>query len=80
MTEQLAQLIKEACDEEGVEVSVCEKYSGRFMFGEITFAITLPQHTQESDVQMAVSRYCEENEPRISSFSSDSLGLGRIIY
>lgn len=86
MQKKIAKLIVEACQAEGMEVSLHENYSGRGMHGSATSGISLGRWESETGVQDACHRnrgiFDEEDieVPRIENFRRDSLGLGLIIY
>jgi len=90
MTHEIAQRIFEAGDELGVEIQICEKYSGRFMYGDITTGIiysdnsALVQSVSYAKSKMMEDRgYGHEFEEfmnAISNLKYDEMGKSMIAY
>ena len=90
MTHEIAQRIFEAGDELGVEIQICERYSGRFMHGDITTGIiysnnsALLQSFSYAAAKMIEDRgYGQEFEEfmqAIPELKYDSMGQSMIAY
>lgn len=90
MTKELANFLKNACDEAGINCEVRDDYSGRCMYGEKTYGLVVGRVT---DLLRATLEYFQSNiemgeedlyygieVPDIESLAWDSMGLDTIVY
>lgn len=67
-----AQQIVDHLNDEGIDATVYEEYSGRFMYGRTTAGV-VTRHSD--DVCIAIGRLGIPHDPR-----RDSMGLDQIVY
>lgn len=79
MTKTTAERIARSCDKAGLDAHVRE-YSGRFMFGEKTWAVVVSATTVE--VLTAVLNHSGPESPfdGVAPLRQDEFGLGIVLY
>lgn len=81
MKEKVARALYDALENEGVTVELRDDYSGRGMYGKTTFGLS--GDFGFCDVAVAWATACQEDEelrPSELGFTSDSMGMGIVIY
>lgn len=94
MDKKLAETLVQVCEDDGLDVSLRESYSGRGMYGDDTVGVVL-RDADVTDILKAVINnatcfVAEEEEPveffdlsemfTCHGFKTDSMGKGMIIY
>lgn len=79
MTKSTAERIAHACEAADMDVQVRE-YSGRFMFGESTWAVVASANTGEVLAAVLNHDRCDEGREAVGSIRQDEFGRGIVLY
>jgi hypothetical protein len=90
---ELAEILVQVLEDEGIEASLRESYSGRGMYGKVTVGVSLEGDAVDllrAVINNATCFIQEEEEPveffdlserfSIGNLRQDSMGLGMIVY